>query len=280
MKSLKNSNSPLPMKDIQAVSLEILKKVADICELEGLRYNIAWGTLIGAVRHQGYIPWDDDVDILMPRPDYEKLKAYFKAHEKDVSPLTLFDEETPDYPYMAARVCNNEYIIDTDNEKPCGMGIFIDIYLLDGTGDTYDEAWNYSSKTCKYPRLIFLSTRMHLVLWTTKGVLRKLSKIFVFIYAKLLGEKYFKNKLMNLIDKDSYNQKQYVGCVSWCERPKYCIIKKSDFEDTIDLQFEKYTFKGPREYDKYLRMWYGDYMQLPPEKERIYHHLYKAYKKV
>lgn len=279
MSNLKNTDTPLTMKDIQAVSLEILKKIADICDKEGLKYSIAWGTLIGAVRHHGYIPWDDDVDILMPRPDYVKLKDYFNAHKEEVAPLVLFDSETPDYPYLAARVSNNDYYIDTDNEKPCGMGIFIDIYLLDGTGNTEKEAWRYASKLCKYPRLIFLSTRKRLVLWTTKGTLRKIAKVVLFGYAKIMGKSYFEKKLMSMIDKDSYHTKQYVGCVSWCERPKYSVIKKSDFEDTIDLQFEKYYVKAPREYDKYLHMWYGDYMQLPPEKDRIYQHLYTAYKK-
>ena len=71
---------PMSMEEIQSVSLEILKKLADICEELGLKYSLAWGTLIGAVRHHGYIPWDDDVDIHMPRPDYERLKDYFKSH--------------------------------------------------------------------------------------------------------------------------------------------------------------------------------------------------------
>lgn len=272
-------SSPLTMKEIQMVSLEILKKVADICDKEGLRYNLTWGTLIGAIRHHGYIPWDDDVDILMPRQDYNKLKDYFLTHEKEVAPLTLFDDKTPDYPYLCARVSNNDYYIDTENEKPCGMGIFIDIYLLDGTGDTEEEAWHYASKLCKYPRLIFLATRKRLVLWTTKGLFRKMAKVVLFIYAKLRGKSYFEKILMSKIDVESYDKKQYVGCVSWCERPKYSVIKKDEFEDTIDVQFEKYLFKCPRKYDKYLRMWYGDYMQLPPEKDRIYQHLYKAYKK-
>ena len=276
---ISTTSSALDMKEIQEVSLEILKKVDELCIKLNLRYSLAWGTLIGAVRHHGFIPWDDDVDIHMPRPDYEKLKCYFKTHEKELAPLSLFDNDTPGYPYMCARVSNNDYVIDTDNEKPCGMGIFIDIYLLDGTGDTEEEAWNYASKLCKYPRMIFLSTRKHLVLWTTKGIGMKIAKIFLFVYAKMMGKSYFEKHLMRLIDEDSYNHKDYVGCVSWCERPKYSVINKTEFEDMIDFQFEKYRFKGPRDYDKYLRMWYGDYMQLPPEKERIYHHLYKAYKK-
>ena len=66
----------LKIKEIQVVSLEILKTITDICEAQNLRYFLIYGTLIGAVRHKGYIPWDDDVDIMMPRPDYDKLLAY------------------------------------------------------------------------------------------------------------------------------------------------------------------------------------------------------------
>lgn len=274
-----NSNMSMSMKEIQSVSLEILKKIADICDQEGLKYSLAWGTLIGAVRHKGYIPWDDDVDIQMPRPDYERLKDYFNKNADALYPLRLFDNSVSGYPYMLARVSNDDYVIDTINEKPCGMGIFVDIYILDGTGDTYEDAWNYASKTCKYPRLIFLSTRKYYHFGTTKGFLKRLFKVFVFIYAKIMGKEYFERKLLSIISQKPYDQKDYVGCVSWCERPKYAVIKKSEFEDMIDFQFENYKFKGPREYDKYLRIWYGDYMQLPPEKERIYHHLYKAYKK-
>lgn len=273
------TKKPMSMEEIQDVSLEILKKVADICEEQCLRYSLAWGTLIGAVRHHGFIPWDDDVDIQMPRPDYLKLKAYFLEHSKELYPLRLFDEDVKGYPYLLARVSNDDYVIDTDNEKSCGMGIFIDIYILDGTGDSFEEAWKYTSSTCKYPRLIFLSTRKHYHFGTTKGWGKRILKIFVFLYAKLMGKSYFEKKLMNMIDKNSYGKKEYVGCVSWCERPKYAVIRKSEYEDMIDFEFEKYKFKGPRLYDKYLRQWYGDYMQLPPEKDRIYQHLYKAYKK-
>lgn len=267
------------MKEIQAVSLEILKKVADVCDSQGLKYSLAWGTLIGAVRHHDYIPWDDDVDIIMSRPDYIKLKKYFNDNANNLYPLKLFDNDVKDYPYELARVSNDEYYIDTCNEKPCGMGIFIDIYILDGTGDTYEDAWDFASKMCKYPRLIFLATRKYYHFGTTRGFFKRIFKFFVFIYAKIMGKNYFERRMMANIRDDSYNENEYVGCVTWCERPKYSVIKKSEYEDLIEIQFGKYTFKVIREYDKYLKMWYGDYMQLPPEKERIYHHLYKAYKK-
>ena len=97
----------LSMREIQNVSLEILKIVADVCDSQGLKYSLAWGTLIGAVRHHDYIPWDDDVDILMSRPDYCKLKEYFCSHADDLYPLKLFDNETNIW--LSGLACNLLY---------------------------------------------------------------------------------------------------------------------------------------------------------------------------
>lgn len=267
------------MSEIQIVSLEILKQIDTICNLLNIKYCLAYGTLIGAIRHKGFIPWDDDIDILMPRPDYEKFKKYVNSHSDELKPLKLFDSSVTNYPYLLPRLSNDDYTVVVDNEKPYGMGIFIDIYVLDGIGDTFNEAWNFIKKTSKYPRLIFLSTRNHYHFGTTKGFIKRLLKIPAFYYAKIMGKSFFEKKLMRMIDTTSYDKKNYVGCAIWCERPKWAVVKKDVIENLIEAPFENYKFKIPKDYDSQLRQWYGDYMQLPPEKDRIYHHLYKAYKK-
>ena len=268
------------MREVQLASLHVLKEIAQICNHNNLRYCLAWGTLIGAVRHHGFIPWDDDIDIFMPRPDYEKLVSYFDEHKEELLPLQLLSiDNCKDYPYMLTRISDSRYFLDVQNEKPFGLGAFVDIYVLDGVGNTEEEAYKFVSKTCKYPRLMFLSTRKHYAFGNTKGWLKRIAKIPIFYFAKIMGKQYFVNKILSLVDMNSYTSSKYVGCAVWVERPYYGVINKDDIENTIDCKFEDYTFKIPRAYDKLLKIWYGDYMQLPPEEDRIYHHLYTAYRK-
>ena len=122
------NQTPMSMPQIQQESLKILDVVSDICAKLQLRYYLAYGTLIGAIRHQGFIPWDDDIDIMMPRPDYEQLLQYFRDNAESLKPLELYSTaDCPDYPYMITRISNSNYVLDVHNEKPYGLGLFLDI---------------------------------------------------------------------------------------------------------------------------------------------------------
>ena len=269
----------MAMSEIQSVSLEILKEVTDFCDQNKIKYFLAYGTLIGAIRHQGYIPWDDDVDIMMGRPEYDRFLKLFKEKNKN-SNLKLFtQEENKDYPYILARISDSRYYIDVKNEKTCGLGIFIDIYPLDGIGHDYEESIETLKKTTRYPSLIFLATRKYYHFGTTKGFKKRMEKIPAFIYAHIMGKKYFRRKLEGILSKFEYDTCEYVGAAMWCTQPLKNAYKKEWCEDLIKAKFDKYEFYIPKHYDEILRTTYGDYMKLPPEKDRIYHHLYKAYKK-
>lgn len=269
----------LSMEEIQNISFDILKTIGSICDKENLNYVLAFGTLIGAVRHKGYIPWDDDVDIMMPRPDFEKLMRYFEKHQSDLEPYEPWNKSKhPDYPYTLTRIIDKRYILDVDNERPCNMGIFVDIYVMDAAGNSYEEACSTLRKTKIYPRSIFLSTRMRLKKNGTKGFVKNLIKPLFYTYVKFLGTSYFIKKLYKIINQRKYDDCSYLGCLEWGSTTGSAMAK-IDIENPVPIEFNGMFFHAPNNYDFYLSQTYGDYMTPPPVKDRVYHHLYKAYKK-
>ena len=102
--------TPLTIQEIQAVSLEILKSVTDLCEEQGLRYALIYGTLIGAVRHHGFIPWDNDIDLYMPRPDYDRLIEQLKKEPMAPNMKLLHYSLDPKYHYMVARIVDTRTV--------------------------------------------------------------------------------------------------------------------------------------------------------------------------
>ena len=186
------ASEPLSMRDTQQIALEILHTVAQICEERNLRYYLVYGTLIGAVRHHGFIPWDDDVDIMMPRPDYDKLMEYLKDHIGEYPHLQVFNRETcPEYPYMITRISDDRYEIRMENEKPFGMGVFIDIYPYDGLGNEQREAIRFGMKGDRLSSLCYQASRDHFAMETTTSPLRKMIKYPVYLLCRRLGKERF-----------------------------------------------------------------------------------------
>lgn len=270
----------LSIDETQKVSLNILKQVAEICERRNLRYCLIYGTLIGAIRHKGFIPWDDDLDIMMPRPDYEKFILYFKAHQNEYQNLVLFTpEECKEYPYMISRISDSRYKIRMENENDYGMGVFIDIYPFDGLGDSKDEALRFGKKGDILSSLCYQATRKHYARENTKSLFRRLIKYPIYKISKIIGKDYFQMRLSSLANKKEYFDSKYVGCVVWLSGGEKDIFLREWFDETIFWPFEGGLFRIPKHYDQILKHIYGNYMQFPPKEEQIGHHFYKVYEK-
>lgn len=271
---------PLTIRENQQVTAGVMEKLDGICRELNISYTLTYGTMLGAVRHQGYIPWDDDLDIMLLRPDYDKLIAWCVANEQALLPYRMFTpENTPDYPYMIPRFCDTRYEIETDNEKDCGMGAFVDIYPLDGIGSTRQQALATLRKRARWSSLYFLSTRLRCKRGLTKSPLKLLIKLPAFLAAKCIGKKRIGKRLYAIAEGCDFENSRYVGCVIWEPHIEKGIFEKEWFLKTQPMPFEHTQFQVITHYDAYLTRAYGNYMQLPPEKDRIAHHFYKIYKK-
>lgn len=264
----------LTIQEIHEVTLGILKKIDAVASAQDLKYFMAYGTLIGVIRHQGFIPWDDDLDIMMVRRDYEKLIAYFEEHEEELYPYKVFTvQNNKNYPHMIARICNTEYPIRVNNEKECGLGVFIDVYPLDGLG-TDPAVWRRMLR--KRQQLIagsYYATRKRFEV--PKKKYRIPDKFLLYVFAKIVGRDFFTNQLEQYKNIFSWDDSRYVGCAVW--EPE--MFEKKYFMETTRMPFCDMQVMVPKEYDKLLRTSYGDYMQLPPEEDRHPQHNYKAYRR-
>ncbi|MBQ7538018.1 MAG: LicD family protein [Treponema sp.] len=266
----------LTLQEIQAETLIIMKVIHKICTEQNLRYSLFYGTLLGAVRHKGFIPWDDDLDIVMPRKDYEKLAEYFKSHADALLPFKWFSYETvSNYPYMIARVCNTDFRMEAENEKDCGMGTFVDIYPMDGAGNGrhnffYNKAWFFSS-------MYFTKSRLHYVV--PKRLAKKIVKGFSYLLSKIYTINQIRNKLLKFSKKYYYEDSEYIASLTWLVDGKKNVFEKTAFRELVLCDFEDTQFYIPKKYDELLTIRYGDYMRLPPENERVGHHFYKIFRK-
>lgn len=267
----------LNIEEVQQVALGVLSNIHQICEKQGLRYMLAYGTLIGSIRHKGFIPWDDDIDILMPRPDFDKLVNYYNTH--DTGPFKLMNiDNSEGYPYFNTRICDSRTYIDVANESPYGMGVFVDVCAMDGLGNNKKNAIKIMSKSKKLCSLMFLATRKKFHKGLTKGIIKLILKVPAFFLAHFLGRDYFVRQMNNLLINCDYDNSEYVGCLVWSTyKPEKEVLRKEWIEATVKTDFENKSFFISSYYDDILTQLYGDYMKLPPKKERIYHHLYKAY---
>lgn len=264
----------LSIDEIHEIELNILKKIHEIATGEKLTYFVAYGTLIGAVRHQGFIPWDDDLDIMMPRSDYDRMVDYFESHEKELYPYKIFTpQNNPDYPHMIARVCNLEYPIVVDNEIPCGMGVFVDVYPMDGIG-TDRDAWERRLKK-KQRMVVACQFSMRKKFVPPRKFYRVPDRYLLYCYAKWRGRDYLMGRLERYAHCFTWEESSYVSCAVW----EVDIYEKRWLNEVVWLPFCDMQVPAPKEYDKVLKVSFPDYMQLPPEEERVPQHEYHAYRR-
>lgn len=258
----------LTLKELQQVNLSILKDVHAFCESNNIKYSIAYGTLIGAVRHKGFIPWDDDVDIVMPRPDYERFCRTY--HSESGMRLIYYGNDRSALAAFARVVECEKTVYQT--ERPWTFqksGVWIDIFPLDGVKNAEEYRLRYE-RLKPISRFVYKFRRQnhHIVSsdswWSIfKTVLARVAGLGGWIPSALLNK-----IIIATMTKYDYNDCYGYGQIS-CLDDGPIVFSKKGFDSPILLDFEDTQFRAMSDYDTVLRKLYGDYMQLPPSDKQV-----------
>lgn len=264
----------IEIEELKQLQLEILLKVHKFCVDNNIEYSLDWGTLLGAIRHKGYIPWDDDIDILMTRPNYEKFIHSFNGRVTNLH--VLAPELNWNYYATYANVCDKRTVLleDAIDHNDMEVGVKIDVFPIDGCQDKYAE-YEKLYKQSRSLNNILLAKRAKLSRLFFKNIKRSLYLLYLRLVNFHRSYSRIQKQINSLTDICPYINANYASLIV-CNFKEFR-MKKNVFETYIDMEYEGHMVKGIQYYDEYLKALYGDYMQLPPENERVYQHGFSAY---
>ena len=251
------------LKRIQEEELKLLKEFREICEQNNLTYFALGGSLLGAVRHKGFIPWDDDMDLGLPRKDFERLLSdvdFSRYNENHVMEKSVVNLGVVQYKL------NSDLEIDGRKYSVC-----IDIFPLDGVPNSKVERY-YFEKNVLFYRMLYKLSVINDVIDKDRGLIENIIYKFAkyFKVNRMLSTNKINEKLYKIISENEYTNSINVGNILGRYREKE-IVSKDMFGEGVFLDFEDIKINCPIDYDAYLKNIYGDYMKLPEKKDRIPH---------
>ncbi|MBU5366298.1 LicD family protein [Enterococcus devriesei] len=267
------------LKQLQQIELDILREFDKLCNDHDLDYFLIGGSAIGAIRHQGIIPWDDDIDVGMNRKDYDKFLEIAKQDFSDN--YTVVNNETnPNFPLMNTRWGLNGTKFKTKDLKnvPGNFGIFLDIFCFDNVSDDERKMKIQITLAWLYGKLSVLSVVDQPVLyidgWKKQIILLMSKSVHVIFNLLSLKPTFFYKKAKKYMLK--YQNEETEKMAYMFEPQRYIsVARKKDVYPTKRIKFESFDAKVPNNIEKFLKKRYGDYMTLPPEEKRHNHPPYE-----
>ena len=261
------------VQELKEIELNILLEIDQFCRRHGLRYYLSSGTLLGAIRHKGFIPWDDDADVMMPRPDFDRFMNLYQS-----------DKYIMNYPGKRGYFQSIGKLAHTGTiliqklplaDEP--IGVHVDILPLDGEPDDDVEFKKHLYALKLLHRRSLHLRRLRFFPITFEYIKTCFQKIREFRKTMFMSFPRVYRKIDKIVHRYDYECSKYVGYITMSRygaKQRHC---RQLFDDSISVEFEGHDFLAPAGYDEYLRNLFGDYMQLPPEDKRVSAHVWTAY---
>lgn len=265
----------IDIRDVQLVELEILLEFDRICRKHNLQYQLFAGTLLGAIRHKGFIPWDDDIDVCMLRKDYDKFIGVCNEDldKKKYFLQTCFSDPRAIVQFAKLRKNNTIFINKVDRDPLTHTGIYIDIFPMDNVlpGTMLENIRSllfnflYAMATSTVKERVYNATNRKKVFF----------RCIMFNIMKIIPKSWIDIACQKTLRMFEKSKTEYVSCLSngiTKDKTMRYLRRKSDFYDIVDQDFEGHLFPVPQNYDEVLTQDFGNYMTLPTEENRFPHH--------
>lgn len=256
-------------QELKIKLLEMMEWFHKFCVDNDIRYYVIDGTMLGAARHQGFIPWDDDIDVGVPRKDYEKLAALLSEKKHKKYALETPHSKASDFSYPYSKLYDTSTTLVEHAKVDIKRGVFIDVFPLDGIGNTFDEA----KKNFKKINMLFALyiARVVAVRSGRKFYKNALVKLIQLVPDRIINNKKLQLKLDSLCKKYNYDECEFVGNLlgTWRFRD---VVNKTVMGKPTPYKFESITVYGVENYEDYLTHLYGTWREYPPVEQQISHH--------
>lgn len=269
----------LTLDEVKEIQVDILKDVTAVCRENDLQYYLVYGTLLGAVRHSGFIPWDDDIDIALPRDDFDKLESIYRSRPPKQYRWVDYKDDSR-IRHNIAKLCDRRTFLTEGwmaavHEVPLPLGVCIDIFALDGVPRTS------IIKELHYRRVKLLKMLMSMSTADTTKPRPLHKKLIIALVKWLMSEPSVRRAVHELLD-NAIRQYEFDSSEEVCTYlgayGKKGIFPKTWIGEGATLVFEGLSLSVFRQYDKYLSQIYGDYLELPPVEQRKSPHQYRAFR--
>ena len=263
----------IKIEELKKIQLEILDNVANFCEKNKINYWLDCGTLLGAVRHKGFIPWDDDIDIGMLRDDYDKFMKLYNNQNNQYKFYFIENNKKFDYPYGKV-IDTNTILYEPDMKHGKKISVNIDIFVYDNAPDDNIELERMFKKR---DRLLILNVVKNSPYFASKStIIQKILRFIGYYILKILPVGFFSRCIIKNSLKYKNVETNRIGNFTSYSK---IVGDKNIFSSFIKVQFEGKEYNAPIGYDQWLKLFYKDYMKLPPKEKRVSTHKFVAFKK-